>query len=323
MAETKQFYVLMYRKDILDKLELEIPDTWDDVVDLMPVLRRSGMTFFLPLSEATGTKPLASIAPFFLQTDTNLYSGDGLTTELNQESGIDAFTRVTDLYTLYGVQNNMPSFYNNFRYGVTPLGIASFNNYVQMLYAAPEIAGKWGIAPAPGTVDEAGNVNRQQVSVDRSCLIMSRTKKAQQSWEFLKWWLSSEVQVEFAYNLQTKYGSEYAWNSANEEAFAKLSFPVDDRDVIMQQWEASENYKTLPATYMLERALSDAWYLVVEQHESPRIALNEAVFTINQETEIRMQQFGFLDGQGHVLKKYDMRSAREILDGIGQKGGSK
>lgn len=314
MAETKQFYVMMYRKDIMNKLGLEVPDTWNDVIDIMPTLRRSGMTFFLPLSESTGTKPLATIAPFFLQTGTSLYSEDGMSTELNQESGIKAFTLATDLYTLYGVQNNMPSFYNNFRYGVTPCGVASFNNYVQMLYAAPEIADKWGIAPAPGIADENGTVHRQQVSIDKSCLIMSSTKKAEQSWTFLKWWLSTDVQVQFAYDLQTKYGSEYAWNSANEAAFSQLSFPVDDRSVVEEQWAESDNYKTLPATYMLERSLSDAWYAVVEQHESPRIALNEAVFNINQETRVRMQQFGYMDDKGNVLKEYDMRSAQEILD---------
>lgn len=316
MAETKQFYVLMYRKDILEKLGLEVPDTWNDVIDLMPTLRRSGMTFFLPLSEATGTKPLGTLAPFFLQTGTGLYSEDGMSTNLNSESGIEAFTLATDLYRLYGVQNNMPSFYNNFRYGVAPMGVASFNNYVQMLYAAPEIEDKWGIAPAPGIEDAEGNVHRQQVSIDKSCLIMSSTKKKEQSWRFLKWWLSSEVQVEFAYNLQTKYGSEYAWNSANEEAFSQLSFAIDDRNVIKEQWAGSDNYKTLPATYMLERSLSDAWYKVVEQHESPRIALNEAVFNINQETRVRMQQFGYVDEEGNVRKKYDMHNAQEILDGI-------
>lgn len=316
MPETKNFYVLMYRTDIMEKLELEVPQTWEDVESIMPVLRRNGMTFFMPLSGATGTKPLGSTAPFFLQYGAELYSEDGLTTELNSEAGIEAFTMLTELYTLYGVQNNAPSFYNNFRYGVMPVGVADFSSYIQMLYAAPEIADKWEITLTPGVMQTDGSINRQQVSVSSSDLIMNSTKKADKAWAFLKWWMSEETQVEFAYTLQTKYGSEYVWNTANKLAFSQMSFTKAHALVIQEQWENSENYRIMPATYMLERELSNAWYQVVNENESPRAALNEAVFTINQEMAIRMQQFGYLDESGNSVKAYDMRSAEEILSEV-------
>ena len=316
VPETKNFYVLMYRTDILEKLKLEIPETWSDVQDMMPVLRRNGMTFFMPLSAATGTKPLGSVVPFFLQNGAQLYSEDGLTTELNSEAGIQAFTLLTELYTLYGVQNNAPSFYNNFRYGTMPIGVADFSSYIQMLYAAPEIADKWQIALTPGVMQADGTINRQQVSVASSDLIMKNTQKADQSWEFLKWWLSEETQVQFSYTLQTKYGSEYVWNTANRNAFGEMSFPIAHSRIIQQQWESSANYRIMPATYMLERELSNAWYRVVNEHQSQRAALNEAVFTINQEMAIRMQQFGYLDQSGNVIRQYDMRSVEEILSEV-------
>lgn len=316
IPETKNFYVLMYRTDILEKLELDVPQTWEDVESIMPVLRRNGMTFYMPLSGATGTKPLGSTAPFFLQYGAELYSQDGLTTELNSEAGIEAFTAMTELYTLYGVQNNAPSFYNNFRYGVMPVGVADFSSYIQMLYAAPEIADKWEITLTPGVLQEDGTINRQQVSVSSSDLIMNSTQKADKAWEFLKWWMSEETQVEFAYTLQTKYGSEYVWNTANKTAFSQMSFPKAHAQIIQEQWANSENYRIMPATYMLERELSNAWYQVVNENESPRAALNEAVFTINQEMAIRMQQFGYLDEAGNTVKTYDMRSAEEILNEV-------
>jgi hypothetical protein len=84
----------------------------------------------------------------------------------------------------------------------------------------------------------------------------------------------------------------------------------------MEQWRKSENYRIMPATYMLERELSNAWYSVVNDHLSARAALNEAVFTIDQETKVRMQQFGYLNESGVQIKEYDMRSAQEILDEV-------
>lgn len=316
VPETKNFYVLMYRADIMEKLDLDVPQTWEDVENIMPVLRRKGMTFYMPLSGATGTKPLGSVAPFFMQYGASLYSQDGLTTELNSEAGIQAFTMLTELYTLYGVQNNAPSFYNNFRYGIMPIGVTDFSGYIQMLYAAPEIADKWEIALTPGVLQDDGSINRQQISVSSSDLIMNSTTKADASWEFLKWWMSEDTQVQFAYTLQTKYGSEYIWNTANREAFKQMSFPSDHSKIIQQQWESSANYRIMPATYMLERELSNAWYRVVNENQSQRAALNEAVFTINQEMAIRMQQFGYLDKSGKVIRKYDMRSAEEILSEV-------
>ncbi|MCK7484164.1 MAG: extracellular solute-binding protein [Bacillus subtilis] len=50
LPDTENFYVLFYRTDILDTLDLTVPDTWDDVVKMMPTLRRYGMNFYIPLS---------------------------------------------------------------------------------------------------------------------------------------------------------------------------------------------------------------------------------------------------------------------------------
>ena len=47
-SETQEFYVLFYRKDILDSLGLTVPDTWEDVKAMMPVLHRNAMNFNLP-----------------------------------------------------------------------------------------------------------------------------------------------------------------------------------------------------------------------------------------------------------------------------------
>ena len=58
VTETQEFYVLMYRRDILERLGLKIPETWDDVADMMPTLRRNSMDFYLQLSGYSGAKPL-------------------------------------------------------------------------------------------------------------------------------------------------------------------------------------------------------------------------------------------------------------------------
>lgn len=321
MPETMQFYALMYRKDILDKLDIDVPQTWTDIANTMPILRRSGMTFYMPLSSYTGTKGLDGLLPFFFQYNAELYSDDAMSVKFNSTNGIKAFEALTDLYSLYSVQNNMPSFYNNFRYGVSPIGIGNFSNYMQVYYAAPEIADAWTITLAPGALDENGNINRQQMSVDRGLLVMESSKLKDEAWEFIKWWMSDETQNEFGHTMLVKFGSGFIWNSANKDAFSRMSLPADDRDLIVEQWKHSQNYRNLPITYMLQRELSDAWYAVVNEGTPARIALNEAAVTVNNELKVKLKEFDYIDEDGNVLKPYDMRSVEEILASLKNKEG--
>ena len=322
MPETQQFNVLMYRTDIMERLGLEIPKTWNDVANMMPTLRRNGMNFYMPLSSQTGTKSIENIAPFFWQVAAangedptySLYAENGLSTTLNNETNIAAFQTLTDLYLLYGLQNNMPSFYNNFRYGVSPIGIGNFSNYVQMLYAAPEIADDWAVAAVPGFAAEDGTIYNQMTTIGSSAIIMEDSDKKEAAWDFLKWWMSDETQAEFAQTLQSKYGSSYIWNSANVNAFAELAIPEEDRVVILEQWKHTENIRHTPASYMLERSLSDAWYNVVNKHIPVRRALNEAAVNTQQELTIKLQEFDYLNEAGETLQEYSMKSIEEILE---------
>ncbi len=321
MPETQQFHVLMYRTDIMDRLELEVPKTWEDVANMMPALRRNGMNFYIPLSSQTGTKSVENIAVFLWQAAAannedpsySLYAADGIHTTVNNETNIAAFETLTDLYMLYGLQNNMPSFYNNFRYGVTPIGIGNFSNYVQLLYAAPEIADDWAIAPVPGFAAENGTIHNHMTTIGSSAIIMQDSDNKEAAWDFIKWWLSDETQSEFARTLQSKYGSAYIWNSANVNAFAELAIPAEDRLVILEQWENTMNIRHTPASYMLERSLSDAWYNVVNKHIPVRRALNEAAVNTQQELTIKLQEFDYVDKNGAVIRPYSMKPIEEIL----------
>ena len=142
--------------------------------------------------------------------------------------------------------------------------------------------------------------------------MMESSRKKEMSWDFIKWWLSDETQSEFAQTLQAKFGSEFVWNSANLNAFSKLAIPSADREVILKQWESAVNIRYTPASYMLERSLSDAWYQVTQSKDSARIALNEAATTVEQELIVKLQEFGYLNDNGETIRSYDMRQWKDI-----------
>lgn len=102
-------------------------------------------------------------------------------------------------------------------------------------------------------------------------------------------------------------------------AFAKLAIPEDDRAVILEQWKHAENIRHTPASYMLERSLSDAWYDVVNGHIPVRRALNEAAVNTQQELTIKLQEFGYIGKSGEVIRQYSMTSFQDILEDLKNK----
>lgn len=310
VAETMDFTVLAYRKDIMEKLNLPIPNTWDDINELMPELIRNAMNVSVPLA-GTGMKSLAATSAMVFQHGGKVYSDDGLSVDLDSEENIKAFEAMTEMFTVYSVAQSTPSFYNNFRFGTMPLGVTTFGGYVQLMNAAPEIAGMWDIALSPGVKQADGTINRSQSAVERADIIFENSDKKEEAWEFLQWWLSKDTQIEYAYSLQNRFGPEFLWNSANLVAFAELPFPEEHKKVILEQWEHIKEVPSHPAAYMVEREMSNTWTDIVLNGESLRVAVDKSVMTINREITRKLEEFGYIKN-GQAIKKYTVADVNDF-----------
>ena len=312
-AETQDFHVLFYRKDILETLKLEVPDTWDDVKYMMPTLLRYNMNFYAPLSSNAAYKGFNTTNPFVTQNNASFVTDDGSKAAFDTEEFMDAMTEMTELYEIYGMSSQIPNFYNSFRYGEIPMGIATFGTYIQLKMAAPELAGKWAIAMAPGTKQEDGSIVRYQPAAGSACMIFGNTTRSDEAWQFLKWWLSEETQVEYAYMMQGTYGTEYRWNTGNLKAFEQMSYSREDKEVIMNQWKHQKEITYHPANYMIERQTSDVWNGVVVDHENMVEKIDRATLITNRELIRKLAEFDFCDEDGNMYKSYSMK-ARDDLE---------
>ncbi len=308
---TQNFWVTHYRTDILDALDLPVPETWDEVIEILPELQRFGMNYYQPLAFFGGFKPFVATMPFIYQFGGQLYSEDGMETMINSEATIEGIRLMSELFTIYNMPKEVPNFYNHFRYGTLPIGISDLSTYLQLSIAAPEIAGKWNIAPHPGVRNEQGIIERWAPSGAQASVIMSATDQPDESWEFLQWWMTTQTQAHFATRLQTTYGTEYLWNTANLEAFSQLPIPEEHIDVILAQWEWALEASRIPGAYMVEREISNAWNRIVFNDANPRIALDEAVRVANREITYRMEEFGYVEN-GLVLKPYRVPTIHNI-----------
>ncbi len=325
LTETMNFQVMFYRKDILDKLGLEVPDTLEDVQAMLPDLQMRGLNFYYPTARTVGMKTFLDTTPILFQSGGNLYDGTVDQAVLTSEENVEGFTTMTNLFTIYNLPKDVPNFYQHFRNGDYPIGISDFGNYNMISNAAPEIDGSWGVALIPGVKDENGEVMRySSAGAESTFLFESTPEREQQAWEFVKWWSSAQVQAEFGQRLQITYGDEYYWNTANAEAFAQLPWDSDDKEVILEQLEWTLEAPRALASYMVERELSDAYNLVVlgAKSASVRESLDDAQKSVKRETQRKLEEFGYIEN-GVMVEEYEVptvEKVREIIANSKSKG---
>lgn len=317
LPETQDFYVMYYRKDILDNLNIPVPDTWDDVLNVLPELQRLGLNFFVPLSGGAANKSFMFTAPFIYQFGGDLYAEDGMSTAIDSEESLEGIKLMTELYTLYSMPLQVPNFYNSFRYGTLPMGISNFETYVKLTSAAPEIAGSWDIALYPGVKQEDGSVTRWATGSAQSAMILEKSEKQEEAWELIKWWMSTKTQTDYATNLQTVYGPEYMWNTANIEAFKNLPWPEEHKETILKQWESLKEVPKTPGAYMIEREISNVWNKVVFEGDNLRASIDDSTIIIDREIRRKMEEFGYMK-DGKVVKPYIVPKLETVEDWVSE-----
>ena len=315
LPETQNFWVTYYRKDILNSIgvtEEDIPQTWDEIIEMLPLLQSYGMNYFLPLAQYSGLKPFVATLPFIYQFGGDLYAENGMQTTINSEQTLEGITLMSELFTLYNVPKYVASFYNNFRYGTIPIGISDLSTYILLETAAVELNGLWNMDLHPGVYDaETDTINRYAAVGGQASMIMSSTDYPEQAWDFLSWFMSTDVQSEFAFLLQSTYGKAYFWNTANLDAFMTLSMKQEYKDMIMAQWDYAIEASRIPGAYMVEREISNAWTKIVFENTNPRQALDESVRISNREILYKMAEFGYTE-DGVIIKDYRVPSIYTI-----------
>ncbi|MBR3108874.1 MAG: extracellular solute-binding protein [Clostridia bacterium] len=323
MPETVNFWVQFYRKDILNALNIDVPDNMEQVKMILPELQRRNMNYYFPTAGMSGMKVFPGTLPLILQSGGSIYGETIGDTTLDSEESLRGFREMTELFTVYNMPTDVPSpgFYQQFRDGTLPIGIADLGTYNLLLNAAPELDGMWDISLFPGLMDEEGNVLRWTTGGAETMAILSQTEMPNEAWTFLKWWSSAEVQSSFGNLLQSTYGSEYIWPTANREAFETLPLKAAHKKTILEQMEWMTEAPWVLGTYMLERELSNAFISVAVDGTDARRALDTAVKRINRETYRKLEEFGYWK-DGVMLREFrtpDVTVVQGLIDRYNQR----
>ena len=331
---TIDFPMLFYRKDIFVELGLDVPETWDDVEGIIRALSenqmemgfsqamtqiymyQSGIEWFessdnykeyYPNPEAEDLTP-GNHNREYLRTV-------GIATNLDSNGALDAFQRMTEWFTLYGEPVSY-DFANRFRTGEMPIAIAAYSTYNQLKVFAPEIAGLWEFVQLPGVERTGVNDKGETVTyidhstpgtpqavmmmkdaaddIDPETQDVTDSKKAQNAWAFLQWWVSKSSQEKFGQEQVALMGTAAKFNTANVDALLGQSWTAQEKTNLEQQFASLKGTPMSPGNYIVARFTNFAFYNVVDDGEVASEAMRGYVDDIDHELSRKRAEYNFL-----------------------------
>ena len=308
IPETQTFNVMFYRKDVLDELGLQPPQTWEELIEMLPTIQGNNLSVGIPTaagsSNATAAGATMSNMPdlsmyfaLLYQNGGDMYNEAGTKTTVDNEAGIKAFDDYVRYFNDYGLPT-LYDFVSRFRSGEMPIGIAAYSTYNTLVVSAPEIRGLWEFTLIPGTyrTDENGETYLDRSSFitgSATMMIASDNEKVKQnSWEFMKWWAKTETQVQFGREIEALLGSSARYATANKDAFVQLSWSAEDIKVLDAQWEQTVGIREVPGGYYTGRHIGNAIRKVLNDKDDTRETIIDYSIKIDEEIEKKRKEFG-------------------------------
>lgn len=298
IPNTQVYFMMFYRTDILERLGLSLPQTWTELLQIVPRLQKNHMQVGLPYSvisaamavdSGMGAKDMFSL--LLLQNGGNFYTEDARQTTLNSEAAMNAFNQWCEFYNQYGF-DLVYDFYTRFRNGEMPIAIAGFDQYNTLMAGAPEILGQWGIAPIPGTMKKDGTIDRSVGGAGTSVVMFDAAENKEACWDFIDWWTSADTQENYNVSIENVMGPAGRNATANLEAFSHLPWSNDELSALDEQRGYVQELREIPGSYFVSRCLDNAFRAVLFDGKNAREVFERENANINREITRKRNELG-------------------------------
>jgi ABC-type glycerol-3-phosphate transport system substrate-binding protein len=283
---SQTFPMLFYRTDVFQELGISPPETWQDFIDIVPVLQRKylGVGLLNPNNNlAMSTfEPGDTFVTLVLQKGLNVFSDDLTRTSYDNQQVIEAFETWTKFYTVYSFDQVYDAF-TRFRTGEMPMLINAYPFFNQIEVTAPEIKGLWDFTLVPGTLREDGTVDHTVNSGSGGAVVFSKVSLPNAAWEFVKWFTSDEVMTSYGQSVEALMGQMGRFDTANVNALKNLSWSTEEYNKLAAQMSWTREVPIIPASYSIIRDTKNAFRAVVNQFDDPRFSLMRYRRTIDNE----------------------------------------
>lgn len=296
---TMNFAMMFYRSDFLVRLGVEVPQTWDDLMAMLPALTYNKME--------VGLNYTSAIEFFLYQYGGNMwrYMDDveyqGAQVGLDTNEGLTAFDFCCKLYT----EQSFPVTYdaaNRFRTGEMPIVIQDYvTTYNTLVVFATEISGLWSFCSIPGTVRTVINENGEEeeildytavVNVTSAVITKNGENRRRDAWEYVKWCTGSDYTSEYANRMVALIGPSAKHAAANLDALDNMSWTTQEVTAIRDQMNHLDAVVNYPGYYIIARYTKFAFLAAVNDGDNPVDALRGYIDAINAEVSRKREEFG-------------------------------
>lgn len=280
LPDSLNFMVMFVRSDVFQELGLEVPNTWEEFLQCSSIIMRNNMSVGLPNLFTT----------YLYQYGGTLYNETLTRTALRSEQAMSAFDFTISLFKTYKFPVNY-DFYNRFRTGEMPMGIADYSLCTQLLATAPEINGLWNMHVMPGFVAQDGTIDNRVTGSGSAAIMLKNCRNPLNCWSFLKWWVSEETQYQYATDVESALGVTARYTTSNIKALSRLAWSDRDLEVLLEQASRLIILPDAPGSYYLSRALNNAFYSAVYEGELPRNMLYKWAKTVDEEMARKQEEY--------------------------------
>ncbi len=297
LPETQNFTMMFVREDIFADLDLDIPKTWDDVKEAIPVLQANNMQIAMH----------NDCKIFLYQMGGELFADNGMRINLDSNVALDSFNTMCEMFTMYSFPYKY-DFANRFRTGEMPLGFATYTStYNQLKVFATEIEGLWGFYPMPGYADENGeSINNVSVSTVTAISMMVGCENMDGAWKFMRWHVDEECQKDYSNEMVAILGPSAKHATANESALRELPWTAEELEQLEAQFNSLAAVPNYPGCYIVDRYTKFAFLSAYNDKADPVTELQSYIKIINTEITRKRQEFGLetlADGQTLAQKR--------------------
>ena len=296
---TMGFAMMFYRMDVLAELGVEVPESWDELLAMLPALQSNNMTI--------GVSYVSALDVIMYQKGGNMWkytnslTGDaiydsqytGSKIDLDSNIALEAFEFVCRLYTEYSLPVSYDAA-NRFRTGEMPIVIGDYTTiYNTLAVYATEISGLWEFCSLPGSenADEDDGFNYDSLASVTATVILNGCDDLQSAWEFVQWQTSAKVQAEYGNRIVALIGPAAKYETANVKAINDLSWTSSEKAALNDQMQNLNAIVNYPGSYIITRYMNFAFFDAYNNSANPYEALMEYVPAINDEIARKRKEF--------------------------------
>ncbi len=296
LPNTMTFDMMFVRTDVMEELNLELPETWDDLYDIMPALQNRYLEIGIPSSfiGTVGTVTVSKntlnvLSSMIYQADSTLYADDGKLVNLDSNEALSAFEQLTGLFKNY--DNKISWEISRFRTGELPIVIADAITTYNQLMTFYELRGLWKMLPILGTEKADGTIDITSTVTPQAIVIPRGAANPEASWQFAKWYVSADTQAKLANEQVAIATPTTKYATANTEAMLGQPWTDEEYAAISKQMEYLVGNPEYPGQYIVNTYVNNAFADVYNNSTDPVDAMLDRILDMNKEITRKRGEF--------------------------------